>query len=279
MFAPDALIASHAASLGSTRPDDLDAAMARVRRRDYGTIVVIGGGCYGSYYLRQLERARLAGAIRWQRVLVVDRDPDCAVARRQREGGPAPDAATVVVADWAQYLDGYLGRSATETTAGDDAIVPSPLMPHLIFEWLERRARSRWPSRAVARAPLDRAPDTPWQRAGTDGAHYVSFADWVCPINCIEPSLCPATRGPRGWSMPRAMRDYVRAERERGVSLAGPILLHCAHRAFGVGMFDTADVLAADAFIAREGSAASVSVLVGTVSHCHGALGRLTIGP
>jgi hypothetical protein len=47
----------------------------------YGTIVVCGGGCYGGYYVRQLARARLAGAIRFKRLVVVDHNPDCAVAQ------------------------------------------------------------------------------------------------------------------------------------------------------------------------------------------------------
>ena len=46
----------------------------------YGDIVVVGGGCYGSYYVRQLRRARDAGALSWQRLVVVDRDGGCRVA-------------------------------------------------------------------------------------------------------------------------------------------------------------------------------------------------------
>jgi hypothetical protein len=46
----------------------------------YGTIVVVGGGCYGSYYVRQLGRASSADALSAERVLVVDRDPACRVA-------------------------------------------------------------------------------------------------------------------------------------------------------------------------------------------------------
>ena len=47
----------------------------------YGTIIVVGGGCYGSYYVRQLGRAAAAGAIACKRLVVVDRDPECRVGR------------------------------------------------------------------------------------------------------------------------------------------------------------------------------------------------------
>ena len=49
-------------------------------RRDYDTIIIVGGGCYGSYYVTQLARARTAGALTYDRVLVVDHDPACKVA-------------------------------------------------------------------------------------------------------------------------------------------------------------------------------------------------------
>ena len=44
-------------------------------------------------------------------------------------------------------------------------------------------------------------------------------------------------------------------------------------------MIDVRDVVAADATIAERGSAGEAAFLVGTVSHCHGALRCITIGP
>jgi hypothetical protein len=248
----------------------------------YGTIVVVGGGCYGSYYVRQLRRAAAAGALTCERLLVVDRDRACRVAVESHasadewgaEGLPAP---IVVSQEWSSFFADYFADVTRSVDSLKDAIVPSPLMPHLMYQWLAQRARDRWPSRRVQTRPLDRAPNMPWQQAAPDGTHYVSFAEWTCPINCIEPALCPEIRGPRTWSMPPAVRAYVAAERARGRNLAGPVIFHCTHRAYGVGMFDTRDVLDADRVIAAAGSDGAVEVLVGTVSHCHGALNVLAI--
>src|SRR5207248_2590013 len=82
---------------------------------------------------------------------------------------------------------------------------------------------------------LRRAPETPWQRATPDGPHYVSFAVWICPINCIEPQTCPHTRELRTWSLPSAARAYVEEEQRGGGLLVGPVIFHCTHRAYGVG--------------------------------------------
>jgi hypothetical protein len=97
-------------------------------------------------------------------------------------------------------------------------------------------------------------------------------------VNCIEPATCPKTRGPRSWTMPSAIAGYVEAERKAGRALLGPLIFHCTHRAYGVGMFDTATAVQANAFVHAAGTAGAADVLIGTVSHCHGALNVLSIG-
>ena len=249
---------------------------ARVPLR-FGRVVVVGGGCYGSYYVRQLGRAAAAGAASWDELIVVDRDPQCLVASIARDD--QPPGLRVEVAEWDAYFAQFLGDSsvAPESSASD-AIVPSPLMPHLMANWLLARARSRWPSREVDVTPLASAPAIPWQMRGTDDTHYVSFAEWICPINCIEPARCPATKGERTWSLPAALRAYVADEAAAGRPIEGPFVFHCSHRTFGVGMIDVTSVLAADAAIAASGDQGPAAFLVGTASHCHGALQRIQIG-
>lgn len=240
----------------------------------FGRIVVVGGGCYGSYYLRQLGRARAAGAAEWEEIVVVDRDPACSAGGRAPH--ELPPHTRLVVTDWLAFFTEYLSLSVGDPARRRDAIVPSPLMPHLMADWLVARARERWPARDVRIEPLATAPAVPWQRQGGDGTHYVSFAEWMCPINCIEPARCPETRGPRTWSLPRALHAYVDTERAAGRPLEA-LVFHCSHRAYGVGMIDVSDVVDADATISRGAERAPASFLIGTVSHCHGALRRLSI--
>src|SRR5690606_7422668 len=196
-------------------------------------ILVVGGGCYGSYYVRQLQRAAEAGVVHWRRLLVIDRDAECRVAAegiatlapwRAQDALPDADtpladdaspAPTLVVREWGSFFAEYLGaKSDASASAAEDAIVPSPLMPHLMAQWVMSRARARWPGRMMRFAPREGAVDVPWQRRGDDGTHYVSFATWMCPINCIEPRICPHTRGARAWSLPPTLRRS--AERRVG---------------------------------------------------------------
>ena len=236
--------------------------MERADALSFGTIVVVGGGCYGAYYLRQLRRAREHGALRWTRVLMVDRDPACAVASDMRAGN-GPDVE-LRVAEWDVFFEEWL---ATEAAVGD-AIVPSPLMPHLFLHWLEQRAKRRWPERTVRRSSPAEQQGIPWQRTGADGTRYLSFAEWTCPVNCVEPRTCPHTRGARDWSMPVTLQRAG----------AGTAIFHCVHRAFGVGMIDAREILRAGELLDGLGDRGdSVRLRVGTVSHCHGALGELVV--
>ena len=213
--------------------------------------------------------------MQWERLLVVDRRADCPVAtsmalRLSVGGSPG---ARVEVAEWHDFFGRWLEGAAVR-----DAIVPSPLMPHLMVEWIMARLQATWPGRAVSLQPLAREVPTPWQRTGADGVQYVSFAEWMCPINCIEPVRCPHTKGERSWSMPPTIGTYVANERALGGALDGPLLFHCEHRSHGVGMFDARVVQAADQRVQAAAANGPAEFLVGTVSHCHGALARLVIG-
>jgi hypothetical protein len=235
-------------------------------------IIVVGGGCYGTFYASQLLRARERGAAAWERLLVVDRDAACRAARE----GVCGTGAELRVGDWGMFFDQYLG--AAEPTALPDAIVPSPLMPHLMFEWLLRSARRRWPTREIGRRSAALPSGTPYDVLHADGTRYVSFADWLCPVHCIEPATCPVIHGPRTWEMSDALAELT-ARLGRTAPVAGPVLFVCRHRTYGVGMFDVSEVLAGDAAVAEAGAeGGEMDVLVGTVSSCHGAVSILHLG-
>jgi hypothetical protein len=238
-------------------------------------VVVVGGGCYGTFYASQLAKAKARGKTDYRTVIVVDRNPDC---QAKRELGDAPDRR-FVTQDWTTFFDEWLSHAPPTTHhASDDQIVPSPHMPHLMFDWVLRRARERWPERRVTVEPVPGTLATPYDRAAADQTRYVSWADWVCPTHCIEPALCPAIGAPRTWEMSETVRELAGQLRDAGRPVQGPALFVCKHQVFGVGMFSADSVRAGDALVAQAGaSGAAAEVLVGTISSCHGALNLLRI--
>jgi len=240
------------------------------RMRD---VVIVGGGCYGSFYASQLTKARDRGRAEFRRVIVVDQDTDC----RARRTLPAAPGVEFMTREWREFFDEYL--AAASPGAGDH-IVPSPHMPHLMFAWVVNRARARWPARRVEVAAVPGPLGTPYDRSAADLTRYVSFADWICPAHCVEPATCPATGGARDWEMSAAVAVLAQRLREAGAPVVGPALFVCQHHVFGVGTFAVDAVLAGDRLVAESGAAgAAADVLVGTISSCHGALNVLRLGP
>jgi hypothetical protein len=240
-----------------------------------GHVAIVGGGCYGTFYAGQLLRARERGKVSYRQVTVVDRDPRCQFTREIGSGA----GIELAVEDWSRFFDAWLDRSAATLVVGPpDTIVPSPLMPHLMFEWLLRRARSRWPGRMVEQRSIPIGPGTPYDSVAPDGTRYVSFADWLCPVHCIEPAVCPMIRAPRSWEMSDALERLTTRLSDMQPT-AGPVLFACRHRVYGVGMFDVSTVLGGDELVARAGvEHGSVDVVVGTISSCHGAASLLHVG-
>jgi hypothetical protein len=237
------------------------------------TVVIVGGGCYGSFYAGQLALARARGAATYDRILVVDRNPGCRVAVEL----PHDPVRELMVAEWGEFFDRFLADAAPGI-GPPDAIVPSPLMPHLIYEWLVRDARARWPGRGVEAHPLDVPVGTPYEMSAPDGTRYVSFADWLCPVHCVEPAVCPVIRAPRTWEMSEAV-GAATARLGQTRRVAGPVLFVCRHRVYGVGMFDVRSVLAGASAVAAAGASGEpVDVVVGTISACHGAVSVLRLG-
>jgi hypothetical protein len=237
---------------------------------------VVGGGTTGSHYVRQLLRASEAGRLLTRRIVVIDRDADCSVSRlgqrapaRRRGADLAASAAreplvALEVASWSDWLEHGL-----DALPAGAHLVPHHWAPHLLLEWLRRHCE-----RGGARLEADGEllpRGLPFDAPTRAGDRALSYADWVCPPTCIEPALCPHTRGPRHWSLADELaRDAREPVDER-------IVFRCLHLVYGVGSIPVAEVLAArDRMLARARDRAG-TYLVATASHCHGLARRVRV--
>jgi hypothetical protein len=213
--------------------------------------LVIGGGDAGVYYVRQLLRAVAAGRLETDAIVVIDRDPGCAATRLD------DPRVRVEVAEWSDWLDVHLASCDL-----DDHLVPYHWAPHLLLDWLGRevlRAGGRL-SRAGSLAPRG----LPMERDTAAGDRALSYADWICPVTCIEPALCPHTRGPKDWSL---AGDLARAV--PGEAVHGHLVFRCMHLVWGVGTIPVREILAARDRVLGEIGQGQRRYLVATSSHCH----------
>jgi hypothetical protein len=237
-------------------------------------VAIIGGGCYGTFYARQLETARRKGRLEVRSILVVDRDPACQAAR-ELEASPG---LRIIPAEWDAFLRDFLDSTPAAPGTPDDAVVPSPLMPHLMATWLLGTAQAVWPDRDMELTVPTEPLGTPYDALGPDGNRYVSFADWICPVHCIEPLTCPMIRAPRTWEMGDALGEYAERLNTRRPT-AGPALFTTRHHSFGVGMFGAPEIRASRSLVEAVGNREGpIDVVVATVSACHGAMSILRFG-
>jgi hypothetical protein len=229
--------------------------------------VIFGGGCYGSFYARQLLRAHDASATAVSEILVVDHN----------ENPPARDLQSPLLRfakqDWDHFCDVYFDNLPADAT---DQIVPPPFTPHLALGWLLRRLQVDRPELSWSLEPVQRLPGTPFQRETVGGPVTLSHAEWMCPVHCIEPETCPKTHGPRYWDMATTVKAWRHALDDVGQKVSQIHLFQCLHYTHGVGTYPAAKVVQARAAIAAaSSSAAPLRFLVGTVSRCHGAVNLL----
>lgn len=229
-------------------------------------IVVIGGGDVGAVSLRQLLRASAAGRLDTDEIVVVDRDAGCAAWRdaQARRGAGAP-RVRVELSDWDAWLDRHLGASRA-----DDHLVPYHWGPHLLVSWLAREVE-RAGGHVSHAGPLPPGP-WPFQSTTAAGDRALSYATWLCPPLCIEPALCPHTRGPRDWSL---AADLDRPP----AGFDAAIVLRSLHLVWGIGTIRTGDVLAARDLLVAGLQRGRRRYLVSTSSHCHALAATLDVRP
>ena len=229
--------------------------------------IIVGGGCYGHFYVRQLLRG--AERIGLTRLTVVDRDPQCRVAREFSD-----PRLQLVVREWRDFLFPYfreLVARAEQSGAVTAHYVPPCLAPHILFELFEAALQAEAPGIRLAHQPMTEAVGTPFDTPLASGHRAVSFATWLCPHSCIEPQLCPATRGPRDWEM----RDRLTALQAEGrLRVASLHLFQCRHFAMGVGTIPFAEIVAEyQRFRAVAQRPEPQRIALATISSCHGLIG------
>lgn len=222
--------------------------------------IIFGGGCYGTFYTRQLLRAADKTEISEPEIIVVDHN-----ANPKANEHASDPRVEIRRADWDDFMDEYM-RSVD--VACNDQFVPPPFTPHLALAWLLRRLNetSSWRIQ-----PFNELPVLPYVNHTAEGTLTTSHADWMCPTHCIEPETCPHTKGPRSWDMAEDARSLGKRLKVDQIHL-----FQCLHLTHGVGTFPVSKVKQAYEKLApppdRLTAKPPKSALVATLSRCHGAM-------
>jgi hypothetical protein len=232
------------------------------------TVFVIGGGDVGAVAVRQILRACAAGRLATERVVVIDRRPDCQAQGFVRSRAARSPEVRLEVAEWSPWLDAHLAAASDQ-----DHLVPYHWAPHIFLEWLV--AQVRRVGGTAFREGLVPARGLPFEAVTSSGDRALSYADWMCPPLCIEPEICPHTQGPRDWTL---AGELARRAGPGAVDLE-PIVFPCFHLTDGVGTVPVGVLQAAASRVVEGLADGPRSYLVATASHCHGLGARLRVAP
>ncbi len=231
--------------------------------------IVVGGGCYGTYYCRQLLRG--AEKLGLEQLVVVDHDPNCQVRRELVD-----DRILHITQDWRVFLQTYFAEQLQRHEQGlpiIDHYVPPCIAPHILFETFEWELTRHHPTLKISHPPVSGKIGTPVDMALADGNRALSFAEWICPHSCIEPRLCPVTRGPKDWDM---REHLVKFFAEQQLPVDSYHLFSCRHLAMGVGTIPWREIVV-EFVLLREAITKNHEhrAALATISSCHGLVGLM----
>ena len=234
------------------------------------TFYVFGAGCYGRLHIRHLFMAREKGRLHFDRMVVIDRNPR---APAVREWSDHP-RITFQFMDWVAFLVETFSNG--DVHANDELVLPC-IGPHLMFSWLQRTI-ARLTGREPCLIPWNGRVGIPFERTLNSGMHAVSYALWRCPPTCIEPAMCPGNGRQRNWEMFRFIRAHAQFWKVRGRRIDHVEIFKSTHRAWGVATLPVKRLLHARARVITAVQQERIrTLLVATVSSCHGLLGLMEI--
>jgi hypothetical protein len=237
-------------------------------------IYILGGGCFGAQYARWLAAGRERGKVSFDRLVIVDKDPDCAAASKIKE-----PFVHIETSDWVDFLKNYTEQTPRTTK---DLIVPSHAAPHLLGKTFFDLIKSQLPlplrERVGVRGIDISTPiGAPFEKRLEKGLIAVSMATWNCPANCPEPGKCPHIHAPRDWDLELMLRDWAKK-----AGLDEFFVFPARHFAFAVSGIPSRIIIDSWQILkTRLSTPGNYLVGVSTASACHGiiSLFNVTVKP
>lgn len=252
--------------------------------------IVLGGGCFGTFYARQLLRAK---NLSFEKIIVVDvkgiKNP-CQAFQELGEGG---GKIQYVFSDWKEFFYPYLDQKINEAAHGKvsrDHYIPPTFAPHVLMEAFLNILQKRFPEILIRPEPMSMVADQklegqpstlikdkiqiPFHMLLPSGNLALSFSTWICPATCIEPPTCPVTRGPKDWDMKTKILESMQIN----TNVDYISVLQCRHLTMGVGTIPVQEIV--NEYLKFQEVArvpGTHGLTMASVSSCHGLVGRAFI--
>ena len=230
------------------------------------SIYVLGGHALSLEYLERLLRAQKERLIDFKNLYYIDDSTECIAAKKIEK-----QAKQILKS----YDDFLLSLLESPESKENHFIIPDHTAPHVLFRLflnlLEKKSKTTQ-SKVI---PYDTDLKLPFQKLLDSGICALSFATWICPIDCDEPEHCPGIDNTRTWDFRKTFEHYDQKDPAKSIHL-----FYCDQLAYGVvGISSQKLCKEWNSFEQRvtELKKAPLSLEVATFTKCHGIIGRAEI--
>lgn len=231
-------------------------------------IYVLGGHTLSLEYMERLLRAQKEGLIHFEKLYYIDENPECIAAKKI--GG----SAQLIPKTYDNFL---LDLIESKEAASNSFVIPDHTAPHVLFRlflnFLEKKGKYFGIQSTVI--PYNEDLKLPYQKLLNSGICALSFATWICPIDCDEPEHCPGIDNQRTWDFRKTFENYDRHDPQKSIHL-----FYCNQLAYGVVGISSRKLLHEWNELWKKVNLLQKTPLtleVATFTKCHGIMGRAKI--
>lgn len=227
------------------------------------SIYVLGGHALSLEYMERLLRAQKEGLIDFKKIYYIDDNAECIASKK------IGNRATLISKTYDDFLLDLIESKEAETNS---FVIPDHTAPHVLFRLflnLLQKKNTEIQSKVV---PYDTDLKLPFQKLLDSGICALSFATWICPIDCDEPKHCPGIDNTRTWDFRKTFEHYDKKEAQKSIHL-----FYCDQLAYGVVGISSQKLCAEwNSFDqkVKELKKTPLSLEVATFTKCHGIIGR-----
>ncbi len=155
----------------------------------------------------------------------------------------------------------------------DSILVPDHTAPHVLLQTFVQLLKAQT-GKQVTLVPFDENLNLPFQKNLDSGISALSFATWICPLECEEPDHCPGCEQQRTWDFSDTLGQFKIQNQSAGHSVH---LFGCTQMAYGVCEISLKTIAEEWAFLRQKINDIPHRFTVATFSKCHGIIGTASI--
>lgn len=231
-------------------------------------IYVLGGHALSLEYMERLLRAKTKGLLPFEKLYYIDENPECIAAKK------IGNQAQRIPKTYDDFLLDLMESNKSETNS---FVIPDHTAPHVLFRlflnFLDKKGKDLGIQSNVI--PYNEDLKLPYQKLLDSGICALSFATWICPIDCDEPDHCPGIDNSRTWDFQKTFEHYDQNETLKSVHL-----FYCDQLAYGVVGISSLKLNQEWKNLWKKTTSLqneSLTLEVATFTKCHGIIGRAKI--